>query len=399
MMRQARARVGVHGRNDHEFGGRDFDLMREAGIESVKVMSFHPVQMFFDLLEMNPDLGIIVRLYDGRMGPGRRHPTPGEFAETFVPVIRALPSFVVKFEVHNEPNHLAGIEGWGQEDEDAADFCGWFLEVYDRLKEGCPGAQLGFPGLAIPHRDLEWLEVCRQAVERADFLGCHSYWQNPTSGARNHLEDVWGLRFKAYHRAFPDHIIEITEFGNSNGQGGYAVDHDRVAREYVEFYQEVFKYPYVGSANAFLMSAPQSEWGDFVWREESGAFRPVVGAVGAMERPALFEEVAPGPGPAPAPSPPGGDWVEEMRRLGVVVGMLREPRLVRLPSGKVRDLAFCMGTDPGERDGLQVRWAYGYRVEVDAGTGTVAYRGESVEALTGEDARVFAEALDRVGDG
>ena len=174
-------RVGVHGRNDHNYHGRDYDLIREAKIEAIKMMSFNPVHVFHQLRDVNPDLDFVVRLYDGRMGQGGRHPTPAQFADTFIPIMRQLQPYATKFEVHNEPNHLAGIEGWGQEDHHARDFNGWFLEVYDRLKQVCPWASLGFPGLAIPHRDLEWVEICRPAVRRADWLGVHCYWQNPSA--------------------------------------------------------------------------------------------------------------------------------------------------------------------------------------------------------------------------
>jgi len=296
--------VGVHGRNDHEYHGQDYDLVREAKIESVKMMSFNPVHVFHQLRDVTPDLDLVVRLYDGRMGAGGNHPTPAQFADTFIPIMRDFQPYATKFEVHNEPNHLHGIEGWGQEDHYAHDFNAWFLQVYDRLKQACPWASLGFPGLAIPHRDLEWIEICRPSVEKADWLGVHCYWQNPTSTEGNHLDDFWGLRFKSYHEKFPDKLIEITEFGNSNCQGGLPVVWDRIAKEHVDFYQEVFKYAYIRSASAFIMSAPQREWDGFCWRREDGAFRPMVQMVGNMERPPLFDAEEPGPPPIPIPPTP-----------------------------------------------------------------------------------------------
>jgi N-acetyl-anhydromuramyl-L-alanine amidase AmpD len=297
MSQNRRCRVGVHGRNDYLYQGRDFDLIREAKIEAIKMMSFNSPDIFQRLRDVNPNLGFIVRLYDDRMGAGGRHPTPAEFADKFIPIMRQLQSYATKFEVHNEPNHLQGIEGWGQEDAHARDFNAWFLQVYARLKQACPWTSLGFPGLAIPHRDLEWIDICRPAVQRADWLGVHCYWQNPTFTERNHLADFWGLRFKHYHEKFPTKQIEITEFGNSNGQSGYPVDRQKIAQEYVEYYQELFKYPYLLSASAFIMSAPQAEWEIFVWRREDGQFLPVVAAVRDMPRPPLVTPVVEPPTP------------------------------------------------------------------------------------------------------
>ena len=67
-------RVGVHGRNDHTYHGRDLDLIREAKIEAVKMMSFNPPDVFKQLREVNADLDFVVRLYDDRMNVGH-HPT------------------------------------------------------------------------------------------------------------------------------------------------------------------------------------------------------------------------------------------------------------------------------------------------------------------------------------
>lgn len=295
-------RVGVHGRNDYQYHGRDFDLIREAKIEAIKMMSFNPPDIFHRLRDVNSALDFVVRLYDDRINVGY-HPTPAEFADKFIPIMRQLQPYTGKFEVHNEPNHLQGIEGWGQEDHHARDFNTWFPEVYDRLKQACPWAALGFPGLAIPHRDLEWVEICRPAVERADWLAVHCYWQNPTFTENNHLDDFWGLRFKHYHEKFPNKTIEITEFGNSNGQSGYPVDPHKIAQEYTEYYQELFKYPYLFSASAFIMSAPQAEWQIFVWRHENGQFLPVVAAVRDMPRPPLTAPAIVEP-PKPEPITP-----------------------------------------------------------------------------------------------
>jgi hypothetical protein len=307
------ARVGVHGRNDYwqcRFEESDYRLIREASIEHVKMMISdqaakpevfrNAVEVYKRLRDIKPDMDFVVRLFDAEVRDGW-HPTPSVFANRFSPIMNRLHDecpYVVKFEILNEPNHIGGLGGWGPEADKARDFSRWFLETYDLLKAACPWASLGFPGLAIPHGpepglDLDWIEICRNAVERSDWLGVHCYWQNPTYTERNHMTAFWGLRFKAYHDRFPDKVIEITEFGNSNGQSNYPVEPAKIAGEHVEYYQELFNYPYINSAASFIMSSPDVAWGDqgFTWRKENGEFWPVVRSVGVMERPPLVTAV------------------------------------------------------------------------------------------------------------
>jgi len=309
------ARVGVHGRNDpwQKFEEFDYRLIERAGIEHVKMMISdvaadpqvmrNAVGIYERLRRIKSDMDFVVRLDDPHHVNEGGHPTPQDFANRLIPVMtdlhRACP-YVVKFEVLNEPNHPDRIGGWGPEADQARKFSDWFLETYNRLKEACSWAKLGFPGLAIPHGpapglDLDWVEICRPAVERADWLGVHCYWQNPTHADRNHRHPDWGLRFKNYQKLFPDKVIEISEFGNSNGQDpNLSVDRERIAQEYVEYYQELFEYSYVNSAAAFIMSAPYGPWEEqgFTWRKESGEFFPVVERIGAMPRPDLVRAVA-----------------------------------------------------------------------------------------------------------
>lgn len=278
-------RVGVHGRNDLFWTEQDFQLVQEAKIETVKMMSFTDLSVFERLRNENPDLEFIVRLHDDRIKAGF-HPSPPEFASKFITRMKELWPFATKFEVHNEPNHPARYEGWGQERFDARDFNDWFMEVYDWLKQAHPWADLGFPGLAVPHRDLEWLDICAPAIEKADFLCAHCYWQTPPDQLDNYLNSMWGMRFKAYHEKFPDKAIHITEFGNSNGQADppLPLSEDDMACQYVDYYQELFKHDYVGSACAFIASSPDPLWDreGFTWIR-NGRLLPVVAAVGAME--------------------------------------------------------------------------------------------------------------------
>ena len=95
-MQQKRARVGLHGRNDHHFQSADYELVKTARIESLKMMSFTVLDDFARLARENPDIEFIVRLYDGRFGKGEKHPSPTEFADTFAPIMqpRTIPTSI-----------------------------------------------------------------------------------------------------------------------------------------------------------------------------------------------------------------------------------------------------------------------------------------------------------------
>jgi hypothetical protein len=279
-------RVGLHGRNHEQFEEVDYQVIREARIETLKTMSQTKPEIYKRVKDENPDIEFIVRLWDDRMGVGH-HPTPEEFVERMAPIMDGLRPYATKFEIHNEPNHLHRYEGWGQEDADARDFNQWYQRVFRSLKQRCPWALLGFPGLAIPHRDLEWIEICRPSVEMSDFLGVHCYWQTTPDQPQNHLTDFWGLRFKYYHDKFPNKIIDLLEIGNSNAQNNLPINDQEISRQYVEYFQELFKYPYINSASPFIMSSPDPTWDSFAWRKVSGEVKPVVAALRDMARPPL----------------------------------------------------------------------------------------------------------------
>src|SRR5690606_36135503 len=173
-------RVGVHGRNDTTFTEDDYRVIAESRVEAIKMMSLTQPTVFARNKAINPDIEIITRLYDDRIHHG--HPTPAEFVDKMTPILASLQPYCTKFQIANEPNHVQRYEGWGADDADAADFNRWFLEVYRLLKQACPWASLGFPGLAVPdfaHRDRAWLAICRPAIEPADWLGVPCYWPTP----------------------------------------------------------------------------------------------------------------------------------------------------------------------------------------------------------------------------
>lgn len=283
-------KVGVHGRNADRFEDADYQVIRDAKIEVLKMMSLTNVEVFQRLKAENPNLEIITRLHHPGFNTGG-HPSPEEFVNAMAPVIGQLQPHCNQFQVHNEPNHVHRYEGWGNTDDDARNFNDWFLDVYNRLKQVHPWASFGFPGLAVPdplHRDKAWLQLCRPAIERADWLGCHCYWQSPPNGGSVMMADHSGLCFKYYHEFYPSKLIHILECGNSNGQGqGFSTDEGLYSDEYQQWLAEVFKYPYIGSTAFFILSSPDPQWDSFAWRTNGSIKGRIVGGVGNMGRPEL----------------------------------------------------------------------------------------------------------------
>ncbi len=269
-------RIGLHARNDTDFTETDYSAIRRARIETLKIMDFTKTSVLDRTRLDNPGIEFIVRLFDDRISGNHTHPTAQQFVAKFTPRINELRPFAAKFEIHNEPNHYQGIEGWGNSDADAQDFRVWYLSVLNLLRQACPWAHFGFPGLALnyPHRDLEWLDICADAVLASDWLGCHTYWQYA-----NMLSSDWGLRFVRYRQRFPGKMIEITEFGNSTP----GLPREEMAAQYAAYYRSLQQYPYLGSASAFLCSSPDPMWLPFTWCNPlSNTVFPVVAAVGAV---------------------------------------------------------------------------------------------------------------------
>jgi hypothetical protein len=210
----------------------------------------------------------IVRLYHPNKQAGVT-----EFTNAMFPVLESLRPYTKKFEIWNEPNHAAGVEGYDNSDESARAFAAWYEPTFRTLKASMPWAELGFPGLANgpAHRDLRWLDICRDQILMSDWLGCHCYWQFD-----NHLSTTWGMRHIHYHKRFPDLPIHITECGDSTP----SLDEDTMARRMVEYYSNLYAYPYLQSASAFIASSPDPTWNPFTWATEDGRLKPVVDAIG-----------------------------------------------------------------------------------------------------------------------
>ena len=282
---QRRPMVGLHLRNDTHLTDMDHVILETAGIEAIKTMTNMLPEEIIDATLTGmpaPDCrDTIVRIYE--------HGHPGgvsNFVAKYAPMLRILgEAGIHKIEVLNEPNHHAGIEGWGSSDAHAADFSAWFSLAAPTLREAVPNIEIGFPGLAVPgfvHHDLRWLNICRPTIlQHADWLGAHCYWQHS-----NRTADAWGYRFRHYHDRFPHMPIHITEFGDSTPN----LDPVEQGIQIMRYYQQIEPYDYLKSAHAFIQSSPDPQWGfpPFSWTHHGPTMGPVVDMVGAMERGDLY---------------------------------------------------------------------------------------------------------------
>jgi hypothetical protein len=273
-------KIGVNGRNDFwakTFTEQDYQAIRGAKIELVKMFSYTQPDVYRRLREENSAIDFIVRLHDEG-----DHGTPEEFVNRHAPRIAELRPFTYKFEILNEPNYPGW--GWGPTLADARAFNDWYIAVVGRLRERFPWIEPGFPGLSPkmlpddPNDDLEWVQECRQAVQKSDWLGCHCYWFDENSV----LHPVFGLRFTHYNSLFPDKPIHITEFNGSPT----GIPDWYMAEYYKRYYTKVADYPYVKSASAFILSSPDPAFQSLAWWDpKSGEMRPVVWFVGGLTRP------------------------------------------------------------------------------------------------------------------
>ena len=210
-------KAGVHLANDGNVTDDHLSMIRDLPI----VKGLVRLDVDWDEIDytrlswhLRDDCDVVLRLFF----PGRLDAP--EFVERAArklpPVLNVLSPRQCYIEIHNEPNHAEGIEGWGASNDDANDFLVWYNDVFDGLRER-GFRRLGFPGLAVGewvHRERTWATLCRRAINRSDWLGIHVYWQRRVEMKHDALGENW----KWYRRTFPRKRIIVTEAGNSSCQ-------------------------------------------------------------------------------------------------------------------------------------------------------------------------------------
>ena len=255
-------RAGIHLPNDGRMSHDDLQLL--AGLQIVKGLVRLDVQ--WDRLDwrriaehLDPGCVVVLRLYT----PGRLR--PGDFvdrsARELPPVLARLKDHEVLIQIHNEPNHCTGHEGWGPTEAHALDFREWYRRVYAGLQEHGFGG-LGFPGLAVgnhAHGERRWSKVCRKEIRRSDWVGCHCYWQRPEELEHPAL----GANWTHYRVTYPNKRLIVVESGNSSCHSPELpqMTPDRQRAEYLQWCRSAASGGVDGVT--FYMLAGSSEWAGF----------------------------------------------------------------------------------------------------------------------------------------
>ena len=250
---QTRALVGLHGSADGSWGNAVLDdtqrLIKTGKIEAYKGLSNESADSVKILKDINPDMFFCIRLM---AKVNAEQPTASDFVQEVASHARSWWNQGVRyFEIHNEPN--LRIEGMWECWKDGAEFASFWLQVKSYLQEDMPDSKWGFPGLSptfqidnVRYSPTRFFSEAWQAVDEADWIGAHCYWQNETE---LHSDDGgrWWERYKDTGKE-----ILITEFSNPSPD----VDKNIKGHQYVNYYKNLLNGAH--SAYCFLSTASAS---------------------------------------------------------------------------------------------------------------------------------------------
>lgn len=255
---------GLHASADPAFGPSDLAIITAAKPRALKFLTTHSPQ---DIQASLTRLGsaprtVVVRIFQSW---GGRAITPEQFVAWNLPDIKrtrsAIPlTFVVYWEVHNEPNLYE--EGFGFSWQSGGEFGAWFEQVVALLRSNVPATdRFIFPGLSpggfvpgVRFDEEEFLTGAAATMRRAQGIGIHAYWSKnaPLSLAIDHV--------KKYATRFPNSQILITEVAE-NSKNSQGVSPEIKADQYVEFWSKCKKIKNILSLFIFVVSASDPIWG------------------------------------------------------------------------------------------------------------------------------------------
>lgn len=270
---------GVGAANPWPFADMDYGAIGTAQLEIVKLLapSHEAPCQGADVAKrlMNEGRFVMARLFEK---PGKRPMPASEFVASIVDGFEELYRAGVRyFEVHNEPNLRPNDEGLGVSWNNGAEFARWFIAVYQALKARHKDAQLGYPGLSPQYgeppsnnvwfRDIwKFLDESEAAVQQADWIGVHCYWQYESNGHWGMLAESDGMLWKKFRARWPNKLIFITEFSNNSPH----VDYVTKGQQYGRYFSLLRHEPNLGGAVAFALYWPGQDANREGWRSDHG---------------------------------------------------------------------------------------------------------------------------------
>lgn len=255
--------VGINVRDDGFMYAPDFEVVRRAQIEAVKIQESTPTKVIQRLQMMRNDMFIVARL---AFDLGQTAISSSEWAARIMPDLARLYDLGIHYyEIHQSPN--LQTYGWNYSWHSGGGFARWWLDVVHRLRDRYPEAKFGFPGVS-PGGQVEgqrldaktFMEQADDAVHVADWVGVNCFWVDSAEMEN----DEKGTFYKFIRRRFPDKLIFVTEFGNVNILTNPYVK----GKEYLKFYQSLRDTPGIGACFAQVMSSARGFEG-MQWRLES----------------------------------------------------------------------------------------------------------------------------------
>jgi len=233
------------------------EFIKTGRIEAYKSLSNESADSVDVLKAINPDMFFMVRMMS-KVGPSS---TVAQFVhDVEQDVQKWYDKGVMHYEIHNEPNlKIEGCQPNGLW-YDGEGFSRFWLEVRDHFLGRMPGALFGWPGLSpgpaiddFRYDAMQFFNQARDAVNEADFLCCHSYWQ--------HEADIYNVAGGQSWRLYPQGGVPIfiTEYSNPSKAGKI-----EKAQQYVKFLDTLEG---VHSAYSFVADA-SSSFDDETWTDE-----------------------------------------------------------------------------------------------------------------------------------
>lgn len=266
--------VGLNVRDDGTMHDIDYEVVKAARLEAVKIQENSGTEIVAKLRIANPKIFIMARIaYD----LGRVNVSPQEWVTKMKSQIDRLYNLDIRyFEIHQSPNLSA--HGWNYSWHSGGGFARWWLDIVSQLRAPYPQARFGFPGVS-PGGQVEgqrldantFIEQADEAIRAADWVGVNCFWMSEMEMG---LENK-GAFYNYMRQRFPDKLIFITEFANVNELTNLYVK----GSEYMKFYDTIRNIPGFAGAFSQVMSSANA-FGYMRWRTEEGQLTQIPYRVG-----------------------------------------------------------------------------------------------------------------------